>query len=130
MGIALECGRMTSAIPDLKRSLYSVVARKKLGKPNQLGREILGWSELGDDNQFAGLYSSVVVDGVRYQRAFPFYDYVITHTSAQNTQRSKFASAMSAWSALSPTQKAEYKRLAVGQHMSGHNLFIRYYMLS
>lgn len=109
--------------------LLSCVARQKFGKPNGLGGSFLGWTDLGDDNQFAGIYSSLVIDGQRHQRFFPFYEYVITHTPAQNALRSKFAVAISAWQALGSTEKEKYKKRAIGRHMSGYNLFIREYML-
>ena len=111
------------------KRLLSGVARQKFGKPDFFGTSIFGWSEFGDDNEFAGIYSSLVVDGKRHQRFFPFYDYIITHTTLQNAQRSKFHNAVVAWQALGSTSRAEYKKRAIGRHMSGYNLFIREYML-
>jgi hypothetical protein len=40
----------------------------------------------------------------------------------------RFAAAVQAWQELTAVQKARYKRLAVGRHMSGYNLFIRDFM--
>jgi hypothetical protein len=110
--------------------LLSGIARQKFGLPNSLGEMFLGWTELGDDNQFSGIYSSVVVDGIRHQRFFPFYDYTITSTALQIAQRTKFLNAIVAWQALGSTEKALYKDKAIGRHMSGYNLFIREFMLS
>lgn len=117
-------------VSDPKKRLLSGIARQKIGKPNGLGEIILGWSELGDSNDFSGIYSSVVVDGYRYQRFFPFYDYIITHTPGQNALRGKFRNAVTAWQALGSTDKALYKKRAIGRHMSGYNLFLREYMLN
>ena len=116
-------------VSDPKKRLLSGIARQKFGKPNFFGASIFGWSEFGDDNIFSGIYSSVVMDGVRHQRFFNFYDYLITHTPLQNTNRTKFHNAIVAWQALGSTSRAEYNRRAIGRHMSGYNLFIREYML-
>ena len=40
----------------------------------------------------------------------------------------RFADAVSAWQGLASDKKIRYKQLAVGQHMSGYNLFLKTYL--
>jgi len=41
-----------------------------------------------------------------------------------------FVAAVAAWQVLHVVEKQEYNRKAFGKHMSGYNLFLRYYLKS
>jgi len=75
-----------------------------------------------------GIYQMVSYPSGRVCRRIDFYDYVITHTPAQQSRREKFASAVSAWQVLTFEQKKIYNKEAFGKHMSGYNLFLSKYM--
>lgn len=110
------------------KNLYSIEARQKIGKPNQYGESIYAWSLYGDENIFAGIYWILRVDGFLLKKRVPFYDYKITHTTAQTTQRTKLKNAVIAWQALTIEQKKAYNKRAVGRHYFGYHLFISEYM--
>lgn len=98
--------------------ILGVVIRKRIG-------------HAGDPDPMGinGIYRYQKLGKKRFVQRMDFYNYVITHTPAQQANRSKFADAISAWQALSLAQKEVYNEKARGRHMSGYNLFIRYYML-
>lgn len=75
-----------------------------------------------------GIYQMVRYDYGRVCRRIEFYDYVITHTEAQNIQRDKFRDAVHAWQALTSEQKIVYDKLASGKYWSGYNLFLKKYL--
>ncbi len=112
-----------------KQHLLSVVSRKKLGNPNFYGNSMFGWSFYGDDNEYAGIYYVARIRNKKVQKRINFYEYVITHTTIQTANRSKFADAVAAWQALPSDQKKRYNDLAVGMRMHGYGLFIKRFML-
>lgn len=57
-----------------------------------------------------------------------FYRPYNPRTIPQQANRTKFAGAMAAWQALSEDEKSDYNRKAKYRHMTGHNLFIRWYL--
>ena len=75
-----------------------------------------------------GIYQMPRYPYGRVCRRIDFYDYVITHTDAQQARREKFAAAVAAWQSLTPEQKKAYNKKAVGKHMSGYNLYLSEYM--
>lgn len=77
-----------------------------------------------------GIYQRRKIYGKNFNVKYNFYDYVITHTAAQQTQREKFADAVIAWQSLTEPQKEVYRKRAVPLDMFGFNLFIREFMLS
>lgn len=58
------------------------------------------------------------------------YNYVITHTEAQQTNREKFADAVVAWQGLTSSEKLLYNERAKTTQMSGYNLFLKEYLRS
>lgn len=76
----------------------------------------------------SGIYQMRRHAGGRTCTRIDFYDYVITHTEPQQTNREKFAAGVAAWQALTAEQKIPYNKRAIGKHMSGYNLFISEYM--
>ena len=77
-----------------------------------------------------GIYQRRKIYGKNFNVKYDFYDYVITHTAAQQTRREKFAAAVLAWQNLTSEQKAVYNQRARPLQMFGNNLFIREFMLS
>lgn len=115
-----------------------LLVQKKLGRPdsnrtlgNGYGRSLYGDLEYGDDVGFVpGIYQRrKCSDGVRTIR-MKFYSPYNPQTEAQQANRQKFSSAVSAWKLLTDEEKKEYNELAKGKNMSGYNFFIRQYMLS
>jgi|GEM_PF-3181754 len=49
-------------------------------------------------------------------------------TVARTEQRAKYLEAVSAWHLLTPTEKSNWTRNAVGQNMTGYNLFISIFL--
>lgn len=56
-----------------------------------------------------------------------FYKQLAPYTETQLATQTKFAAAMAAWVALTPTQKAAYTERAKKRQMFGWGLFIREY---
>lgn len=112
------------------KNLLSVESRKKIGLPNGCGRAICGWSLCGDWNDRSAIYRVRHYEGQKHKERLEFYPYIITNTTEQATRRATFADAVLAWQNLAENQKSEFNRKAIGRHMSGYNLFIRYYLLS
>lgn len=108
--------------------LKSIHSHQSFGLPNGYGKGIYGRSKYGDFNPIAGIYRNFVFNKKRYQIKTDFYPYVITNTESQEVIRTKFKNAMSAWQALSESEKAVYKKRCIGRHMSGHNLYISEFM--
>ncbi len=117
-------------LPAGPSALNSFEDRQKFGKPNQLGQIFLGHSELGEENDLAGIYRVRHVNGRRVREKLPFYEPTNPQTEAQQSNRATFADAVAAWQSLTTEQKAVYNTRAVGKNLFGYHLFIREYMLS
>jgi len=118
------------AIIDLNKYGVGLSLRGEMHRSH----EILLKHPNGGANWFPDL-----VDGIyqmpRYSygkvcRRIDFYEYVITHTEAQQTNREKFADAVVAWQSLTQEQKKQYNQSTHGKHMSGYNLFLGKYLKS
>ena len=110
------------------RRLMSMRSSKKIGEGLGYGAEQYGYSLYGMPLDFAGIYRVRRINGKTYREKMDFFNQIITHTVPQDANRTKFAGAVSAWQALSDSQKAVYNKRAVGRHMTGNNLFISEYM--
>jgi len=82
---------------------------------------------------FAVILENGIYQMVRYNYGFvcrriDFYEYVITHTEAQQERREKFADAVAGWQNLTAEQKLLYNKRSIGKHMSGYNLYIKEFM--
>jgi hypothetical protein len=102
--------------------------RGRLGKPNGVGEMWCGWSELGQDFPLAGLYRKIRHEGRQKFQRMKFYATPGPRTVEQQANRGKFASAISAWQALSPEEKKAWHSKKSPRFMSGYNRFIRDYM--
>ena len=123
------------------QKLASLKMWKRLGKPNQCGWIVPGWSEMGDDNDFAGVYQgrprrkTFVVLGEKIpgkrlnffmKPAWP----VNPQTAPQQVQRTKFADGVTEWLNLTTEQKMVYTVRADKKQRQGFCLFMSEYLLS
>jgi len=72
-----------------------------------------------------GIYQMPRYSFGRVCRRIDFYDYVITHTEAQQTQRQKYYACFPQWNNLTEAQKAVYKKRSQRKNMTGYNLFMK-----
>ena len=121
--------------------LFSLWAKKRLGKFPLLGTFQLGFSLLGDEDMYferpgkdpillSGIYRTDNVTGKTKNYREPYYITRNPRTVLQQANRAKYAAAVAAWKALTPEEKMVYNERAKGLVMSGYNLFIREFMLS
>ena len=109
--------------------------RKRLGLPNMFGWIIPGWSQFGDDNEFAGVYQQ------RYRRLdFWSADYtpkgkrgnfrmrpawpIQPASSARDAQQAKFKTALQAWQDLTDEEKQAYNTYASKFSKRGYDYFM------
>ncbi len=124
-----------------KQRLLSNDVRHRLGKHRFYGRSVFASSRYGSDDIFiidgkgnkiilTGIYRRDNVSGyLRYYRE-NYYCTKNPRTEKQQANRMKFRDAVLAWHNLTNDEKNDYNERAKIRHMSGMNLFIRYYMNS
>lgn len=109
-------------------ALRSTETRKKFGSPNGYGNIIFGFSFYGDDNIFAGIYRrrptrrGVSIVKMRFYRPF------VQRTEDQGIQRNKMIAAVSAWKALTDSQKNTYRQIANKKKRRGVDFFISQFL--
>jgi len=104
-------------VQDVAHSkLLSFYASGKVGKP-----------EWDNPEGHFGIYQMRMTKKGKVPIRMKFYTPTNPQTVPQQANRSKFADAMTAWVALTPTAKAEYIKRAKRRNMFGHGLFIREY---
>jgi len=141
-------------MPEIQgvEKLVSYTSGKRLGKHREYGRGMFAFSEYGDEDIyltnfpygvssfgetlfgdiliFTGIFRRDNVTGeVKYYRE-PYYTPKNPRTEAQQANRQKLADGVVAWQALTPEQKNQYNKRAIGRGMSGYNLFLHEYLLS
>lgn len=120
---------------DFPQKAIGIDVRGRLGLPAQCGYIVPGWSEMGDDNDFVGVYQrrprrlgTIVGGQVFMQKKENFWMKpawpVDPATAAQITQRDKMATAVSMWQALTTEQKKLYNDTATRKSRKGYNLFL------
>jgi len=132
--------------------LLSSTPKKRFGVFCKLGTSQLGLTNFGDNDIFlfrSGFGSSsfgispyadiIILSGIykkqRLTNGMKDYriDYSISknpRSEAQQANRQKYASAVSAWQVLTNIQKSVYNERAKGKRFSGYNLFLSEYLLS
>ena len=119
--------------------LISIIQQGRMGRPMLCGQAMCGWSQCGEDIEQAGVYemrrkrqgiwkwgngqfgkASVCVKA----HYWPNNPKTVNQVICQD----KFALAITAWQALTPTEKLVYNEKVGKRVMSGYNLFIREYM--
>lgn len=99
---------------------------QNFGLSGKLGKE-------GDPDPYGvnGIYQMRLTKRGKVPVKMVFYTPTNPNTPAQAATRTKFASAMAAWVALTSEQKASYTMRAKKRNMFGWGLFIReYYQLN
>jgi len=115
--------------------------RKRLGLPNQCGWFQCGWSQCGDDNDNCGVYQQRHarsgdwdIGGVILGKKQNFFMKPAwpenPQTIGQQSWRSSFADAVTAWQGLTAEQKAYYNQIATKKSIQGYNYFISQYLKS
>lgn len=121
--------------------IFSVWAKKKCGRFNQLGTFQLAHSWLGDEDIYferpgkepillSGIYRTDQVTGKTRNYREPYYIPKNPRTDFQQTNRAKYAEGIIAWKGLTSEEKMIYNKRATKLHISGYNLFLKEYMLS
>ena len=121
--------------------IFSIWAKKKALRFNQLGTFQMGHSWLGDEDYYfpvpgkasiliSGIYRTDNVTGETKNYREPYYITRNPRTEPQQNWRQIFADAVTAWQALTNEQKVVYNKKAIGKRMSGYNLFLREYLKS
>lgn len=96
-------------------TLCSAICYKKFGNSNGFGNIIFGFSFFGEDNEYAGIYrrrpgpNGVTVVKTRFYRS------PVSNTAAQDIQRTKYASAVAAWKALSDEEREAWRVIAANK---------------
>lgn len=109
-------------------NLISIRAAGAFGRPNGLGQMFLGWNELGEINELAGIYQTRRrKNGALYVR---MNHYVQTNpqTAKQQSWRDFFKRIMSIWHNLSDIEKSFLEHMKMWKGMSGWNRYARAYM--
>ncbi len=116
-------------IVEAVHKIYSFSARKKFAKTRGLGSGSFGYGELGDDNEFGGVWQR------KYTKKGPKWSLMVyarppvSRTTKQDVCRTKFANGRAAWRALTSDQKQFYNRQVKGRVMSGYNLFMKHFII-
>lgn len=120
---------------DAWEKVPCISIKNRLGLPNGFGWIRPGWSEFGDNNDYAGVYQgrrrrrgTLVGEQVFLQQKENFFMKpcwpVDPATSAQITQRDKMATAVSMWQALTISEKKSYNQIAVRKSRKGYNFYL------
>lgn len=118
------------AVLNFPDALISASARKRFGRPNQYGQIVYGVSMYGEENNYTGIYQTRPSKKGRVQVLERFYVPTNPQSVPQQANRSKFADAIAAWQALSPSQKEFFRLKSYGKRMSGYNVFLHEYLIS
>ena len=99
-------------------------------KYSEFGQGNFGTQLYGDYLQLSGIYCvRRLLSGLGTVR-LRYYRPTNPRTVPQQAKRSNFAAAVAAWQILTIEQKAVYNSRAVGQHLTGYNLYIKEVMSS
>lgn len=112
----------------LKNGLYSLGARGKFGKPNQLGEHWLGWTELGDYEPKAGYYQWHYNGFGYYWNRSKFYWNPKHTTEACVARNNIFADGVQAWKDLTDNERLYYNSLKYPYAQTGFTRFMSKYL--
>jgi len=116
------------AIVSKLEALNSIETRQTFGRPNFYGQSRFGHSFFGDSETRAGIYQIRRMPQGRVLVREKFYVPKNPQTELQQANRQKFAQAVAGWQALSQNEREQYKKAAVGFHLTGYNLYLRQQM--
>lgn len=123
------------------RKPWCMQIRKRFGKvilPEDggvYGVSVFGYGGYGEDDlipasEFHGFYQMRKCKEGYIPVQMKFFRPSNPRTPEQQAQRAKMILAVSAWQALTQEEKAVYNKSAIGQNLTGYNLFIKKYLLS
>lgn len=136
--------------------LKSISIRRRFGKNHEYGCGVYGFSDYGDLQPAGGIYriqpvptrkdfgkvaqyGCGVYGGISFGEVLltdrrnikeRYYIPLQTMTPEKIASQTAFRSAILAWQALTPEQKAVYNKRAESRPMFGYNLFVREFMLA
>jgi len=102
----------------------------KLGEPCHLGEIRPGWSGLGLDDPFAGIYQRRHYYDKSYFIRLNHYQPGNAPGAGQIVMRQKMRDAMAAWHSLTTEEKEVYNIRVEGKPLSGMNFYLKEYLLS
>jgi len=117
------------SIVEPLEALYSINARKRIGRQLQYGRGTYGIDLYGLGRWFYGIYQQRRCKTGRKTIKMRFYSPINPKTPAQLIEQARFRAAVAAWQDLTSEEKLIYNRRAVGLHMTGFNLYMREFVL-
>jgi len=109
---------------------YSVLIQKKVISVLPFGVAFFGYVNYGSLHLSSGIYQMRKCREGRIPVKMEFYSPGAPKDPGQIASQQKLSAAVLAWQNLTDEQRLVYSKKAVGLHMSGYNLFIKYYMLS
>lgn len=112
------------AVIGWKERAYSLGVRGKIGKPDTVGDFWLGYSDLGYQNSFSGIYQS---RPRKTRRIFVKMKYCIPpqpRTSKQQGGRIKFGLAIDSWNNQTFETQVLWNKKRYPYHMSGYNRYL------
>jgi len=120
---------------DWPQQAMGFTIRKQLGLPNQLGWHTLGWSELGDDNIYSGVYQQrhsrkgtiVGVQVVKGQKKnFVMRPYWPSQPASEkrDQQQLNFFFALISWQSLTDEEKNVMNKFASRRGRRGYDYFM------
>jgi hypothetical protein len=104
-------------------------ARKRHGYSQDCGTAFCAYTLCGLFNRFAGIYRVWRNGSLKIPQRMVFYWIPNPRTTSQQANRTRFADAMAAWSALTSDEKAKYNKRAKSRNIIGYNLYVKEYML-
>jgi hypothetical protein len=116
------------AVIGWKERAYSLGVRGKIGKPDTVGDFWLGYSDLGYQNKFSGIYQSRPRKTGRIHVKMKYCIPPQPRTTKQQGGRIKFALAVDSWNNLPFENQVVWNKKRYPYHMSGYNRFISNYL--
>jgi hypothetical protein len=123
------------------RQPYGITLRKKFGRAvyeddggiygtTSYGRGVFGYGDAVPESIYHGIYQMRKCKEGIIPVQMKFYRPTNPQTVPQQANRSKMQIAVSAWQELTNEQKEVYNKNAIGQKLTGYNLFIKNHLLS
>lgn len=110
---------------------YALRIQKRMGYSQGVGAPVLGGSEIGRMDGITGIYQ------IRRTKTSGEIQVLSRETTPgnprtflQQSNRNKFGDAMRAWQSLPSSEKEIWNNKAKYKKQTGHNLFIKNYMLN
>lgn len=102
--------------------------RGRFGRGGGFGRIAFAYNFFGFYSKYSGIYSKKYYFGTPYISKMKFYRPTNPQTEAQQAWRTVFANGKSAWSALEPEIKEQFRLKGQRRKMTGMNFFLSEYL--